>query len=79
VTSSSASVIEACSTTASFVPVFTDQKQYGALPRPVHAPIINIDRLLEKISQNGLESLTVEEKKELEQASYALVERDRSE
>jgi membrane associated rhomboid family serine protease len=78
VTSSSASVIEACSTTASFVPVFTDQKQYGALPRPVHAPIINIDRLLEKISQNGLESLTVEEKKELEQASNALVERDRS-
>jgi len=77
-TPSSTSVIEACSTTTSFVPVFTDQKQHGALSRPSLAPTINIDRLLEKISQMGLESLTVEEKAELKQASYALLERDRS-
>lgn len=76
--SSSQSLIEACSTTTSFVPVFTDQQSYEKKTTPPHVPAINIDAILEKISQTGLESLTLHEKKELEKASSALVERDRS-
>jgi membrane associated rhomboid family serine protease len=75
--SSNNSVLEAFSTTTSFVPIFANQKpaeKTAPTPRPL---AINIDALLEKISQAGMESLTSKEKEELEKASSALVERDR--
>jgi membrane associated rhomboid family serine protease len=75
--SSNRTLVEAFSTTTSFVPVFTNQKTPKKIPTPSPQPIINIDALLEKISQTGMESLTTTEKKELEKASSALVERDR--
>ncbi|MFZ4115783.1 MAG: rhomboid family intramembrane serine protease [Chthoniobacterales bacterium] len=74
--SSGRSLIGACSTTTSFVPVFTNQatsEKRATTPLPA---IIDIDAVLEKISQTGMESLTARERELLEKASSALVERD---
>ena len=76
--SASPSLIGSCSTTTSFVPVFTNQATPEKKIPSSLIPIINIDVVLEKISQTGMESLTVQEKELLEKASSALVERDRS-
>jgi hypothetical protein len=56
---------------------FSKRKMASSAPSFPKKKEINIDALLEKISQTGMASLTEEEKQSLEKARVALLERDR--
>ena len=67
----------AYSKTTSFVPIFTEEDPPEN--HQVASPsLVNIDNLLEKISQEGMQSLSLKEKELLQKARRALLERDGS-
>lgn len=65
------------STTTSFV-VAASKSSPTKTSKATKPAIVNIDALLEKISVDGLESLTDEEKEQLEKARTALLQRDQT-
>lgn len=64
------------STTTSFIPVFSKPNSLPKSKESRRPKTINIDALLDKISQTGMESLTEKEKEQLTNASTALLKRD---
>lgn len=66
-----------CSTSTSFVPVPRGDSALSTKAATPTIKTINIDGVLEKISQTGMASLTDQEKEQLEEARTALLQRDR--